>query len=510
MMRRMMLAWALPALVMAADPLAGLEARIQKVLTDWKVPGAAVAVVKDGKPVFVKGFGLRTLGKPEPVDAQTQFGIASLSKAFTATALAILVDEGKLAWDDPVQKHLPAFQLADPLASRELTVRDLLSHRGGLGLGAGDLMLFGGDHTRNDVLERLRHLKPATSFRSAYNYQNNMYVVAGEVIRAASGQPWETFVETRILRPLGMQRANTDLKAQAGDANVATPHSPATGALLPVPYRSMHTAAAAAAVNASAGEMVRWMQLQLGKGDVNGKRVVSARALNETHQPHIFQPNRPSPAPELAPLRTSYRAYGLGWELRDFRGHRMVSHTGGLDGMTCMLGLLPDDGIGVLVLTNTETIAWRALVLEAFDRLLDAPFHDWSGILLQQQGKGKEETKAYLAKQEAERLKDTKPGLPLSGYAGRYRDAWYGDVVVTEQGGALRFDMTRSKGFQGRMTHWHLETFKVDFEDPTVPAALVTFAMDEKGKVTGAKMVPFSPEADFSYDYQDLELRRVR
>ncbi len=508
-MRRMLLTLAMPALVLAADPLVGLDARIRKVLADWNVPGAAIAVVKDGKPLLVKGFGLRTLGKPEAVDAHTQFGIASLSKAFTATALAILVDEGKVAWDDPVQKHLPAFQLADSLASRELTVRDLLSHRGGLGLGAGDLMLFGGDHTRSEVLERIRQIKPASSFRSRYAYQNNMFVVAGEVIRAASGQPWEAFVESRILRPLRMTRANTDLKAQANDTNVATPHSPLTGTLRPTAYRNMHTAAAAAAINASAEEMVRWMQLQLGKGELDGKRLVSARALTETHSLQTILPNRPAPLPEFAPLSSHYVAYGLGWDLRDFRGHRMISHTGGLDGMTCMLGLLPDDGIGVLVLTNTETVAWRALVLETFDRLLEQPFHDWSAALLKQQDKGKADVKGYLAKQDAERLKDTKPGLPPSGYAGRYRDAWYGDAEITQTGETLRFSLTRSKGFQGRMSHWHLETFKVDFEDPAVPAALVTFQLDEKGRVIGLKMVPFSPEADFSYDYQDLDLKRV-
>ncbi len=501
------MALALPALLVAADPLQGLDARIQDVLKQWDVPGAAVAVIKDGKPLLTRGYGVRELGKPGGVDAHTRFGIASLSKAFTATALGILVDEGKVAWDDPVQKHLPAFQLADPLASRELTVRDLLCHRGGLGLGAGDLMLFGGNHSRTEVLAGLRHLKPASSFRSRYAYQNALYVVAGEVIQAASGEPWEAFIQNRILRPLGMNRTLTGLES---DGNTAIPHSPATGRLRPAPYRSLHTAAAAAALNSCAVDMVRWMQLQLGQGQRDGLRLISEAALAETHQLQTPLPARPSRDLALAPFDSHYKGYGLGWDLRDFRGRRMVSHTGGLDGMTCMLALLPDEGMGVLVLTNAETPVWRALVLEILDRLMVQPFHDWSAAFLAQVNQRREATRAFLAKSEAERKAGSRPALALEAYAGRYRDAWYGDVLITVEQGRLHLDMTRSRGFQGPMVPWHLETFKVDFVDPVVPSALATFQVDEAGRVTGLRLVPFSPDADFSYDYQDLDLRRVR
>lgn len=483
--------------------LAGFDARVRQVMADWAIPGAAVAIIKDGKPLLVQGFGMRRLGERMPVGERTAFGIASLSKAFTAAALGLLVDEGRLAWDDPVVKHLPAFQLADPYVTRELTVRDLLCHRSGLGLGAGDLLLWGADYSREEVIPRLRYLRPASSFRSRYAYQNNMYVVAGYLVQAITGQTWEAFVEERFFQPLGM-KATTTVRNRQGD--IASPHSALSGSLRPIPYRVLDAAAPAGGINASVRDMVPWMQMLLGGGTFEGRRMLGERVMRELWQPQMLVPNRPPP-PGLDPLASRSAAYGLGWDLRDYRGRRMVSHTGGLDGMTCMLGILPDDGIAVLVLTNSENTAWRALVLEAFDRLLGEPFFDWSAGFLNLQRQQEADIRDHLAGQDRTRAKETKPSRDLAAYAQDYRDAWYGEATIQAKGGSLELRLKRSPTFVGRLSHWHYDTFKVEWADPAAPAALLTFTLDASGRVEGFRMAPFSPAADFSYDYRDLDFR---
>jgi len=492
----------------AQAPLAGLEARVSQILKDWNVPGAAVVIVKDGKPVLVKGYGVRKAGEPAPVDARTQFGIASLSKAFTSATVMMLADEGKLRLDDPVVKHLPGFQLKDPYITRELTIRDLLCHRSGLGLGAGDLMTWGGTWPRADVLARMKHLPMAHGLRTTYAYQNNGFIVAGAVVEAVAGKPWESVVTERILRPLGMSQANADIAQQAGLANVATPHSTFQGPLRAISLRSPNHFGPAGALNVCAEEMVPWIQLQLGKGSLNGTRFWSQRASFEMWSPQMLVPNRP-PAKDLAPLGTNYAAYGLGWDLRDYRGHRMVSHTGGLDGMTCMLALLPEDNLGIAVLTNAEVPVWRPLIFEIADRFLGVPAFDWSAPSLARLKKGQADVAAMEAQSEADRLKGTRPSLPLASYAGTWRDAWYGDIALAVDGEGFALDMKPSPSFKAKVTHWHLDTWKATFTDRTIPDALLTFQIGPDGKPTGLRMRPFSPGADFSYDYQDLDLRPV-
>lgn len=510
-MRPTLALWMLPALLAQASeaPLAGLDTRVRQVLQDWQVPGAAVVVVKDGKPLLVQGYGVRRAGEADPVDARTQFGIASLSKAFTAATVMMLADEGKLRLDDPVIKHLPGFQVKDPFVTRELTIRDVLCHRSGLGLGAGDLMTWGGTWSRTEVLARMKHLPMAHGLRSTYAYQNNGFIVAGAVVEAVAGKPWEQVVAERIFRPLGMAQANADIALQAGLANVATAHSTFQGPLRPISLRSPNHFGPAGAINASAEDLVPWMQVQLARGAWGDSRLWSERASFEMWAPQMLVPNRP-PARELAPLASNYAAYGLGWDLRDFRGHRMVSHTGGLDGMTCMLALFPEQKLGIAVLTNAEVPVWRPLIFEIADRLLGVAPFDWSAPSLARLKSQQADMVAREAAIEKARLAGTRPSLPLKAFAGTWRDAWYGDVVLTEEGEGFALDMRPSPSFKAKVTHWHLDTWKATFQDRTVPDALLTFQVGPEGQPVGLRMQPFSPAADFSYDYANLDLRRVK
>lgn len=338
-----------------------LDDYVARALKEFEVPGLAVAIVKDGKVELIKGYGVRKLGEPAPVDEQTLFGIASNTKAFTAAALAILVDEGRISWDDPVIKHLPGFQMYDPYVTREMTVRDLLTHRSGLGLGAGDLMFFPPTtFTRDEIVARLRYIKPATSFRSKYAYDNVLYLVAGQVVAAVSGKSWDEFIKERIFAPLGMTTSNTSVKDLRPGGNFVSPHQKVEGTLQPVPYMDISNTAPAGAINSNVAEMSKWALAQLNEGAIhsgqNGggdRRLFSAR---QSHEMWTAQTPIPSgnPPPQLSALRSNFSAYGLGWGLNDYRGHKVVSHSGGLLGMVSRVRMIPDMKLGIVVLTNQE------------------------------------------------------------------------------------------------------------------------------------------------------------
>src|SRR5687767_5739649 len=268
------------------DRIKEIDAYAAKAGQEWKVPGFAVAVVKDDRVVFVKGYGVRELGKTDPVDKDTLFAVASLTKAFTSAALAALVDEGRLRWDDPVTKHLPSFQLYDPYVTRELTVRDLLSHRSGLATFGGDLLWYETTYSREDILKRVRHLRPVHPFRGRYGYQNIMFLAAGEIVPAVTGKSWDDFIRERFFAPLGMTRSNTTLKQLAGSQNVATPHNETGGRVKVVKYSNVDAAGGAAAINSTAAEMAEWVRLQLGRGTYQGRKLFSPAASREMWTPH--------------------------------------------------------------------------------------------------------------------------------------------------------------------------------------------------------------------------------
>jgi len=496
-----------------ASPPPGLDAETARIMKAFEVPGIGLAVVKDGKVIVAKGFGVRRIGEPAPVDARTLFGIASNTKVFTAAALGLLVEEGKIAWDAPVINYLPWFAMYDPYVTREITVRDLLVHRSGLGLGAGDLLFWPPTtYSRKEIVRRLRDIKPATSFRSAYAYDNLLYSVAGEVIEAVSGKVWEDFVTERILAKVGMARTNVRHSAAAEGDNVAATHARIDGVLRVVKPSTNDNTNPAGGINSCADDMARWMLVLLGNGRLaDGTRLYSERTARELATIVTPIPN-PDPAPELAPLKANVNGYALGLRIKDYRGLKVVTHTGGLSGYVSQVWLVPERGLGIAVLTNQEAeAAFAALTMFIADYYLEAPKKDWLDAYLKVTARNEALTAEVVKKAAAARDAGSKPSLALEKYAGTYGDAWYGDIAIAFEGGKLVMRFTRSPALVGDLEHWQYDTFLVRWRDRELRAdAYVTFALKPDGTIEQAKMLPASPDVDFSYDFQDLLLKPVR
>jgi CubicO group peptidase (beta-lactamase class C family) len=495
---------------------AGFDVYVAQVMKAFEVPGLAVAVVKDGSVLLARGYGVRRLGEATPVDESTLFGIASNTKVFTAIALALLVEEGKIEWDAPVARYLPAFQMWDPWVTREITVRDLLVHRSGLGLGAGDLLWWPpSTYDRPEIMRRLRYIKPATSFRSAYAYDNVLYLVAGQLIEAVSGRSWEDFVTARILRRVGMDGSNVSHSGAAAGGNVATPHARVDGVVRAVaPFASDNTNPAGG-INSSATDMARWLSVLLSRGRLaDGARLYSedtARALETIVTPIPLSPLPPDAPTVLAAVRPQFLGYGLGLGIADYRGHKVVRHSGGLPGYVSYVVRVPDAGLGVAVLTNQESeLAYTALAYRLLDHFLGAPPTDWLAAWQKVQAWQQAGVDKAVRETAARRDTSSKPSLPLTGYAGTYRDDWYGDVTVALEDGRLVVRFSHTPSLVGDLEHWQHDTFVARWRDRELRAdAFISFALDADGRVEQAKMRAVSPETDFSFDFQDLLLRPV-
>lgn len=500
------------ALASAAFGQPDLDPLVERVRRDFEVPGIAVVIVKDGKVVHAKGYGVRKLGEAAPVTPNTLFGVASNTKAMTAAALAILADEGKLAWDDPVTKHMPAFQMYDAYVTCEMAVRDLLVHRSGLGLGAGDLMFFpSSDLSREEIVKRLRFVKPATSFRSRYAYDNILYPVAGQLIPAITGKTWDDFLRERIHLPLGMTATRTGVGLLKPRDEVASPHARAEGKLQPVSMTNLDNNGPAGSVQSSIHDMTRWVMAQLNGGELDGKRIFSQRQSREMWSPQTITPVGEPRHPALAAVRPMFSAYGRGWMLADYRGRKMVWHTGGLSGMVTRVTMIPDLNLGVIVLTNQESGgAFNAITYTVLDHYLGAAATDWPQVFLDTAKKQVADAEATISKQQAGRKAESRPSLPLAAYAGRYRDAWYGDVVSEQRGEELRIRFTHSPLLDGALDHWQYDTFIARWDDRSLLAdAYVTFSLKPDGAIDQVKMVAVSPLTDFSFDFHDLLLKPV-
>lgn len=488
-----------------------LDKYIETVRQTFEVPGISVAIVKDGQVVLAKGFGIRKLGEPAQVDERTLFGIASNTKAFTATALALLVEEGKIGWDEPVRRYLPWFQLADPYVTHELTVRDLLVHRSGLPLGAGDLLWWPpSTYHRKEIAERLQYLPLKTSFRSAYAYDNVLYIVAGELIEAVTGKSWEDFVTERILDKIGMTDSNVRQSLAKVGENVAIPHAAIDGVVRPVnPFASDNTNPAGG-INANARDMAKWMIVQLDSGRISKDiRLFSPRTTRQLWGLVTPMPTG-EPPPSLIAARSQFNGYALGFVLRDYRGRKIVSHTGGLPGYVSQVTLLPEFKLGIAVLTNQEeTFAFMAITHHILDSYLKVSDTDWLTALMTEYQKRKERQAKADQETIAKRDSTAGPSLPLRSYAGTYTDAWYGDIVIDfDEKGELTLRFTKTPVLVGTMTHWHYDTFIVRWHDRELRAdAFVTFSLNPDGTIDQAKMKAVSPATDFSFDFHDLLLK---
>ncbi len=388
----------------------------------WQLPGVAVAVVKDDAVVLAKGYGVRKVGESAAVDERTVFAIGSCTKAFTAAALAALVDEGKIKWDDPVIKHLPEFQLHDPYVTREATIRDLLCHR--CGIGGGLLMYFGPLYDRHENQRRLRYLKPTSSFRSKFEYQNLGYLVAGQVSTALEGKSWDDIVRDRFFQPLGMKTSSTRIVALNRVPNQATPHDRIAGKVEPVPWMVIDHMAPAGAINSNVVDMAKWLRFQLSQGMHGKKRILSAETMKEMHTPQMLTGAR-------ANAETTFNTYGLGWGVSDYRGKLMVSHGGGTSGMISNVTLLPSEKLGLVILSNSaHGFAVQAIRNRILDAFLKAPARDWDEHFLPMQKKRDEAETNRKEEQKKARVADSKPSRELTEYAGVYSDDFYGDVKI--------------------------------------------------------------------------------
>jgi len=486
------------------------DAYVARGLQVLRTPGAAIAVVKGGRVLFAKGYGVRTLGDTARVDAHTLFQIASNTKAFTTAALALLADEGKLSWDDPVTKFLPGFQLYDPYVTRELTVRDLVTHRSGLGLGAGDLLWFHSSYNRAEIAYRIRFARPVSSFRSAYAYDNVLYIVAGEIFPAAAGQSWDDFVKNRIFTPLGMSESGTTTAFFTSSRNAATPHAVEDGTLQPVPLDSVDNISPAGGVASNATDLARWLVCRLDSGRYAGGRLFSERQAREMWSGQTILPIA-DPPPPLAALRANFAEYGLGWRLRDYQGRKIVSHTGGLAGMSSQITLVPAEKLGLVILTNSESDLMAALTYRLLDDLLGAPRPrgDWVAAFAQAGQIARAQADSALKATRAGRDSVSQPSLPLARYAGPYRDELYGDAGVALENGRLVLRFGRSPAFVGDLEHWQYDTFVARWRTQHLEDAYVTFALTPDGAIDRFQMAAVSPLADFSFDYQDLLFRPV-
>lgn len=460
------------------NTLEGLETYVSKAIQDWDVPGLALAIVKDDQVVFAKGFGVCKRGEPRTVDAETLFAIGSTSKGMTAACLAMLVDEGKLAWDDAVTKHLTEFELSDPYVTRELAVRDLLCHRSGL--PRGDALWYATPYDRAEVLRRVRYLKPNSSFRSKFGYQNIMYLAAGQIIARASGTSWEKFVRQRLFEPLGMKLSCTSVSELAGNENVSTPHANIDDAPCPVAWRNIDNIAPAGSINSCASDMARWLRLQLGDGQVDGRRLVSAAAMKEMRSPHTIVPITEA-IEELLP-DVHFLAYGLGWQLLDYHGRKVADHGGGIDGMTAQVALMPEEKLGLVILCNRGgTLLPNLLKFHIFDRYLKITYQDLSAQGRTLAKKQEEKAREEKAKQEASRVVDTKASLALEKYTGTFNDELYGEAQVALEGDHLM--LSRGPALVADLEHWHFDTFRAQFHDKVLDSQFVTFRLDASGKV---------------------------
>lgn len=460
-----------------------LDSFIEKGMQDWKLPGLSIVVVKDDKVVYLKGFGLRTLGDTAPVDADTQFGIMSTTKAMTALSIAMLVDEGKIKWDDPVSQYLPWFQMPTPYLTEQVTVRDLLRHNAGL--GNADILWGRGDLTTRQILERVRYLKPAYSLRSGFVYQNVMYGAAGEVVAAASGTSWEKFVTERILKPLDMNHsyATMALSLASNDKNRSSAHFEIDHQLKVIKEVPVDGVPAAGATWSTASDMGHWLRFLLAGGEYKGKRLVSEENFHELFSPQALVPANDF-YPSTALTKPHWTAYGLGWFLQDYRGKFVAMHTGSMDGRTALIGLLPDDHVGVYVFGNADHVEIRhAIMLKVFDLYTDAPARDWSADLLKLYGDGKAAQDKAIAEQEKSRVKGTRPSLALKEYAGRYVHPAWGDIVITEQEGKLKIRFGTGEENNGSLQHWNYDSFRARFGDGRYGWSMLQFELAPNGKV---------------------------
>jgi CubicO group peptidase (beta-lactamase class C family) len=468
-----------------------LDGFIRKGMRQWEIPGLSVAVVHGDSVVLLRGYGVRRLDQPGAVDSRTLFGMMSTTKALTTTAVAMLVDDGRLGWDDPVTRWVPEFAMPDPYVTRELTVEDLLTHRGGL--GNADLLWLRGDLSQAEIFRRVRLLRPAYSLRSDFVYQNVMYGLAGEVVARASGMEYSEFIRQRIFNPLGMTRSYVGYSTMraAADGNVSSPHFRIGDTIRVIPEDQIDVLPAAGAIWSTAEDMAVWMRFLRDSARVGGRRLVSEGSFRRLFTPHmLIGPGEFYPSARLT--RPHWTSYGYGWFQQDYRGHFVAFHTGSLDGRTALVGLLPEERVGVYVFGNLDHAEFRhALMLRVFDLYIGGPGRDWLADLGGLYAELHARRDSSRAAAERGRVPGTHPSLPLAQYAGTYVHPAWGELVIELKDGALGLRIGTNPELRGPLLHWHYDTFRAALGDGRSEPVLVTFQLGPDGMVQELRIPEF-------------------
>ena len=489
-----------------------IDSVAEKTLSTFNVPGIAVAVIKDGKVIHSKGYGVRSIKTNLKVDENTLFGVASNTKAMTAAALGMLVDEKKITWDTKVTDVIPDFKMYDPFVTNEFTIRDLLTHRSGLGLGAGDLMIWPDSSTvtKTQLIHNLRYLKPVSSFRTKYDYDNLLYIVAGDIVARVSGMTYEDFIESRIFKPLNMNKTAASWYRLKDKSNVIDGHAPYEGKLLPVGLSFGEVANAAGGVYSSVTDMSKWViaMLNTGKyGDNLANKLFSPAVHRELWTPQTIING--------GGAQGNFGSYGLGWFLSNVNGNFQATHTGGLSGIVTQVTILPDLKLGIIVLTNQQSgAAFNSITNSIKDGYLNIKGMDRVKAYNDSRLRNEKQADEIVAKTwadiaAAQKANTMKP--EVKNFYGTFKDAWFGDVTVSEVNGKMHFQAKNAPKLKGDMTFYKGNTFIVKWYDRSLDAdAFVNFSLDTNGKAEGFKMQAISPLTDFSFDFQDLDFKITR
>ncbi|GAW95021.1 MULTISPECIES: serine hydrolase [Colwellia] len=490
-----------------------IEQAISQAMNTFQVPGVAVAIIKDNQVVMSKGFGVIEQGKSAKVTADTLFGIASNTKAMTVALLANLVDEGKLTWQTKVIDIIPEFQMPNAYVTSEFTITDLLAHNSGLGLGAGDLMIW--PHTtltNDDVIKGIKHLPVISSFRSEFAYDNLLYIVAGEVIARVTGQSWNEVVQQRIFSPLGMKNTRaTFSQIDKQNKNVARAHVPLNGKLNVIGGNFIERFGAAASVASSVNDMSLWLQAQLNQGVYGSKtddklpRLFSAKQSRKMWQAQTLLSVSEQATQQD---KTHFSAYGLGWFMKDYHGVKLIHHSGGILGMVSKVVLVPEENLAMVILTNQQSgYALNAIYHEILNEYLELEEKDWIAYYHAKQQKNIAKEKKRLAKIADSVNKNSAHSLPLRDYAQSYVDSWYGEIDISFKNNKLHMQFANTAALQGTLEHYQHNTFIVRWHDRTLEAdAFVNFNLNEEGGINYVTMKAVSLATDFSFDFHDLRL----
>lgn len=499
--------------VLAQIDSSSLDKLIANTLTTFEVPGISVGIYKDGNLVYAKGHGVRSMETQKPMDANTLVGVASNSKGFTCFALAMLIDEGKLQWDDKVRTHIPEFQLQDSWATDQFTIKDLVTHRSGLGLGGGDLMFFpeGGDFSIQDIINNLKYIEPDSSFRSTFEYNNLMFIVAGEVIKRVSGMTWEEFIENRIMKPVGMTSSKASYNRVTDKSNIIEAHTRTEGKVVQIPHDWSPTANAAGGIVSNVPDMLTWAKFLMNDAVTSaGERLLSSEQFHELWQLQMPLKVRPGDWYD-----SHFRGYGLGWFVTDVKGgYKQVYHTGGLLGTVTQFTMIPELDLAIVVLTNQMVgSAFNTITNTIKDSYLGYEDRSWLttyGERHQKYLKYNDSIKAAVYNQT--KAMQSSPALPKPDQiVGTFTDDWFGDIVITHSSGDYRIVCAKSKDLKGDLLPYNATTFVAKWDNRSFDAdVFVKFTFDETGKAVSATMSYIAPITDFSFDFQDLELVRTK